>query len=109
MEKKDIYKAEFEKLTEIFSNVDESKRKLVEGLIEDAAFLKSENWGLKNLLKETGMIKVHPKNKGLQKQVLGSKQYLQNLNSYAIVIRTLNGILSRDLIEEDDDELGDYE
>lgn len=109
MDKIHIYKVEFRKLTEIFSNVDESKRKLVEGLIEDASFLKAENWGLKNLLKETGMIKVHPTNNGLQKQVPAAKQYLQNLNSYAIVVRTLNGILSRDLIEEDDDELGDYE
>lgn len=109
MEKTDIYKAEIEKLTEIFGNVDESKRKLVEGLIEDAAFLKAENWELKNLLKETGMIKVHPTNKGLQKQVPAAKQYLQNLNSYAIVVRTLNGILSKDLIEEDDDDLEEFE
>lgn len=109
MEKSDVYKAEIEKLTEIFSNVDESKRKLVEGLIEDAAFLKSENWELKNLLKETGMIKVHPSIKSQQKQVFGAKQYLQNVSMYSTVIRTLNIILSKDLIEEDDDELEDYE
>lgn len=109
MEKTYIYKAEIEKLTEIFNNVDESKRKLVEGLIQDAAFLKTENQELKNLLKETGMIKIHPTNKGLQKQVPAAKQYLQNLNSYAIVIRTLNSVLSKDLIEEDDNDLEEFE
>lgn len=103
MEKSSVYKAEFEKLTEIFKDVEESKRKLVEGLIQDAAFLKAENFALKRILEKTGMIITHPSKLELQKTIPAAKEYRQNLNSYSIVIKTLNGILSKNIIEEDDD------
>lgn len=103
MEKSSVYKAEFEKLTEIFKDVEESKHKLVEGLIQDAAFLKSENFALKEILIKTGMIITHPSKLELQKQIPAAKEYRQNLNSYSVVIKTLNGVLSKNVIEEDDD------
>lgn len=40
MLKDNVYIQELSKLTEIFKDVDENKKKLVEGLIEEAAFLK---------------------------------------------------------------------
>lgn len=103
MSKKEIFEKELKKLTEIFQDVEESKRMLVEGLIEDAAFLKAENHELKGILNETGMIKVHPTNPQLQKSTEGAKQYLKNINSYAVVIKTLNGVLNKGVIEDDDD------
>ncbi|MBB6218194.1 regulator of replication initiation timing [Anaerosolibacter carboniphilus] len=108
MLKQDVYKAECEKLAEIFQEVESSKRRLVEGLIEDAAFLKAENFVLKQSLENTGMVKIHPQHPDLQKPIEAGKQYLKNLNSYAIVIKTLNGILQKNAIEEDD-ELGEFE
>lgn len=108
MTKEAIFKKELEKLTEIFNDVDESKRKLVEGLIEDAAFLKAENSILKEVISETGMVKIHPKHKDLQKPVEAAKQYLKNINSYSVVIKTLNGVLNKNAIEEDD-ELSEFE
>lgn len=103
MSKKAVYQKEHEKLTEIFQDVEESKRKLVEGLIEDASFLFAENYELKQVLKEIGMVNFHPSNKQLQKPVEASKQYLKNINSYAVIIKTLNGVLNKNIIEEDDD------
>lgn len=103
IDKKSIYNAEIEKLHTIFAEVDEPKRELVDGLIQEAAFLYSENAALRESLKNTGMIKVHPNNPQLQKMLPAATQYLKNLNSYAVVIKTLNGILSKNLIEEDDD------
>lgn len=103
MEKHDVYKKELNKLNEIFQDVEESKAKLVEGLIEDAAFLKAENYVLKKAIKETGMVKIHPKNSGLQKPIETAKQYLKNINSYAVVIKTLNGVLQKNVVEDDDD------
>ena len=108
MSKRAVYDSEKKKLTEVFSNVEESKRKLVEGLIEDACFLKSENHDLKATLTETGMVNFHPTKKELQKPVEAARQYLKNVNSYAVIIKTLNGVLNKNILE-DDDELSEFE
>lgn len=108
MLKKEIYQKELAKLTDIFQDVEEGKRKLVEGLIEDAAFLKAENVILKESIAKTGMVKIHPDQPDLQKPIETAKQYLKNINSYSVVIKTLNGVLNKTLME-DDDELSDFE
>lgn len=108
MPRSEIYKKELAKLNEIFSDVEDSKRKLVDGLIEDAAFLKTENNILKKSITETGMVKINPDNSTQQKPIETAKQYLKNINSYAVVIKTLNGILSKN-VEDDDDEMSEFE
>lgn len=108
MSKKAVYQAEQEKLTQIFQEVDESVRRLVEGLIEDACFLKAENHELKEVLKETGMVKMHPTDKHLQKPVEAARQYLKNVNSYAVIVKTLNGVLNKNIIEDDEEDLGEF-
>jgi len=100
--KQEVQQKELEKLTVIFADVDPTKRKLIEGLIEDAAFLKAENYVLKEAITETGMVRLHPQHPEIQKPVETAKQYLKNVNTYAVIIKTLNGILSKNLIEEDD-------
>lgn len=101
--KQDVYQQEFNKLTEIFQDVEEPKRKLVEGLIEDAAFLRAENYDLKKSIEQTGMVKIHPQHPDMQKQIPSAAQYLKNINSYAVVIKTLNGVLLKNTIESDDE------
>jgi regulator of replication initiation timing len=108
MSKRAVYQQELAKLTEIFKDVDEAKRKLVEGLVEDAAFLKAENSVIKEAISITGMVKIHPNHPELQKPIEAAKQYLKNINSYSVVIKTLNGVLNKNIIEDEDD-LGDYE
>lgn len=103
MSKQKVYEKELKKLTEIFNDVDESKKKLVEGLIQDAAFLYAENVELKELIDKVGMIKVHPEYAEIQKPTEVGKQLLKNLNSYAVIIKTLNGVLSKGTIDDDDD------
>ena len=103
MTKQEIYDEELQKLTEIFETVDESKRILVNGLIKDAAFLKSENETMKIIMKNTGMVKIHSEKQELQKILPIATQYLKSVNSYATVIKTLNGILTKNIIEVDDD------
>lgn len=105
----EVYNKEKEKLVDIFLNVEESKRKLVDGLIEDAAFLKAENYKLKQSIKETGMVLIHPNTPTLQKPIETGKQYLKNVNTYSVIIKTLNGILSKNMLDDDDDGLDDYE
>lgn len=102
MSKSDEYKRELAKLTEIFNDVEDSRRKLVEGLIEDAAFLKAENFILKQQITETGMVKIHPQHPEIQKPIETAKQFLKNVGVYAVVIKTLSGVLSKNIIETDD-------
>lgn len=103
MTKQKVYELELAKLNEIFEEVEEPKKKLVQGLIEDAAFLKAENYILKQIIKDTGMVKIHPQHPELQKPIEVGKQYLKNINSYSVVIKTLNGVLQKSTIEADDD------
>ncbi len=101
--KNKVYQKELIKLREIFVGVEDNKRKLVEGLIEDAAFLLSENYVLKQSIEKSGMVKCHPNYPDIQKPILSASQYLKNINSYAIIIKTLNGILQKNTIEGTDE------
>lgn len=103
MTKKEAYNKELEKLNEIFIDVEESDKKLVEGLIQDAAFLYAENYDLKQILNKTGMIKIHPDDSSKQKSLPIAKEYRQNLNSYSVVIKTLSSVLQKKIDDEDDD------
>lgn len=103
MSKQEVYQKELDKLTKIFADVEPSKAQLVEGLIEDAAFLKSENAVLRDTIAVTGMVKIHPHHPELQKPTEAAKQYLKNINSYAVVIKTLNGVLNKGIIEDEED------
>jgi hypothetical protein len=107
-EKQAKYQAEFAKLTALFDDVEPAQKDLVSGLIHDAAFLYAENWALRQTLEATGMIKVHPQHPEMQKPVEAARQYRQNVGAYAVIIKTLNGVLSKNEIEDDDD-MGDYE
>lgn len=102
-EKKDVFNKELTKLREIFRKVDPEKAELVDGLIQDAAFIKSENYELRSRLSETGMVEFHPSNPRLQRTVEAAKQYLKNVNSYAVIVKTLNGVLMKDVIEDEDE------
>ena len=107
--KTDEYQKELEKLNKIFESIEPDKRDLVQGLIQDAAFLLSENITLRSIIDRTGMIKVHPQYEDIQKPTEAAKQYLKNVNSYSVVIKTLSGILNKSIMEQDEDELGEYE
>ena len=102
IKKSEVYQKEQEKLKKLFENIEENKTRLVDGLIDDAAFLFAQNIELKQILDKTGMVKVNPKNKDMQKTVPAAAQYLKNVNSYANVIKALNAILSKGIMEEDD-------
>lgn len=101
-DKSAVYQQEYVKLTEIFMDVEESKRKLVEGLIQETAFLKGELFDMKNILEETGMIRVNPANKAMQKTIPIANEYRRTVNIYALNIKVLNSILMKDTIEADD-------
>lgn len=107
-DKRMVFQAEYDKLQTIFSDVDEKKRQLVEGLIGDAAFLYAENKALKRILAGSGTVCINPNNPTQQRPVPAATQYLKNANSYAVIIKTLNGVLSKNEIEADDESMDDF-
>lgn len=102
MLKSEILQKERDKMLEIFKDVEPTKAQLVQGLIDDAAFLYAENQQLRVLMAKTGMIKIHPKHSELQKPTEAAKQFLKNVNSYSVIIKTLNSVLSKNILEPDD-------
>ena len=97
------FQKEQARLLELFKDIEPDKAKLAEGLIEDAAFLRSQNHLLRQALVETGMVKIHPQHKDIQKPVETARQYLKNVSSYSVIIKTLNGILQKNTIEDEDE------
>lgn len=103
MSKAEVYQKERMKLFELFRNIEPSKALLVEGLIEDAAFLLAENYELRGIIGKAGMVKFHPHHSDIQRTTEAAKQYLRNVNSYAVVIKTLNGVLHKGTMEGEED------
>lgn len=92
---------EVERLRSLFSNVDETKTQLVDNLIEQAAFMKVELGLIQEQIRKYGAIQVS--SKGSQRQTEAAKYYTKLVNSYGTVIKTLNSIMGKNIIDDDDD------
>lgn len=91
---------EYERLKSLFSLVDESKTKLVDNLIYQAAFMKVELDKLQEQIRKHGAIQIS--SKGTQRQTEAAKYYKKLVNSYGTVIKTLNTILGTQVDDGDD-------
>lgn len=94
---------ELEKLLLIFEKVDPAKQQLVEKMVEHTAFLSNQLDEQKELIKTHGMVKIHPTNPSLQKQTEVGKQYLKTLQAYSLAIKTLNSVLTKNAVDDDDE------
>src|SRR5574344_1009967 len=92
---------EVERLRSLFSSVDETKTQLVDSLIEQAAFMKVELGILQEQIRKHGAVQVS--NKGAQRQTEAAKYYTKLVNSYGTVIKTLNSIMAKNVIDDDDE------
>jgi|SRR5574344_1557680 hypothetical protein len=97
----DKISAEYARLRALFRNVEPTKAELVDDLILKAAFLKVELSDIENNVKKYGS--VERSSKGNVRQSLYYKTYLQSLSVYQNIIRTLNAIIGKDNIDEDDE------
>jgi hypothetical protein len=95
--KSEAIKQEQAKLLEIFKDCDSSQKVLIQGLIEQAAYLYVENKELQKLLETTGMVRTHPSRPEFQKQVPAAKEYRSNATTYSVIIKTLNQILQQNV------------
>lgn len=80
-----------EELDEIFRDVDEDEKKLVNHLIDEVVFLEEQM----ERLKELPFIRIHPKNPAMQKATPAAKQYKEYSQSYMNAMRILLNILRK--------------
>ena len=92
---------EYERLRSLFSSVDPTKAELVDNLINEAAFMCVQLEQLREQIKTHGAIQFS--NKGGQRQTEAAKYYTKLINSYGTVIKTLNSIMGKNMIDEDDE------
>ena len=99
---------EYERLKTLFEGVDDIQLKLIDGALWEAARLRVELDNLNEIVKESGLIKVHPQNPSVQKELPVSKLIVKARANYLNYISKLSGLLGKN-IEDDDEDLGDYE
>ena len=96
----DKVKKEYERLSALFKDVEESKTKLVNELLLKAAFLKVQLDGLELQIKKYGAVQL--KN-GEFRESVSYKTFLSSLAVYQTIIKTLNSIMGKNTIDEDDE------
>lgn len=100
METKKI-QSEYERLSALFKDVDETKTKLVDELLKKAAFLKVQLDELQEEVVERGAVEYS--SKGNSRQTPCYKTFLASLGVYQTVIKTLNSVMGKNAIDEDDE------
>lgn len=101
-------KEEYERIKKLFDGVDEKQLSLVDGVIVEAARTKVELDKLHEIVKETGLMQVHPNNPSLQKELPVSKMIVKVRANYLSYISKLSQVLGT-TIDDDDEDLSGYE
>ena len=100
--------AEIERLKKEFNNADENKLRVLESLIEQAAY---ERLYLKKLNEEalkSGLVEFHPENAKLQRTLPISSEIAKHSASLTNIMDKLMKHLTIE-IDDDDEGLSDYE
>ena len=109
MDKQSVYKTELEKWRGLFVDTPDATKRGADGLIEKAAYLHSLCHELEGVIALSGAIKIHPQHPELQKQVPAVKEYARLAESYANLANKLNSILAKNVLDEDEDDLEEFE
>lgn len=78
-----------EKLRDIFKNIDEDKREVINPLIDDVVFIENKLIELRKL----PMIRVHPNNPARQETTPAGKMYKEFMQSYLNALKVLQRAL----------------
>lgn len=101
MSKLENVKLEYERLRSLFSSVDPTKAELVDNLINEAAFMRVQLENLQLQIRKYGAVQIS--SKGTQRQTEAAKFYTKLVNSYGTVIKTLNSIMGKNIVDDDDE------
>lgn len=100
---------EYERLKILFDGIDENNLSLLDGSLMECARLKVELDDLHEIVKETGLIKFNPNNMSQQKELPVSKLITKVRSNYLSYVSRLSGILGKNILDDDEDELAGYE
>ena len=100
---------EYERIKALFDGVDEKQLALVDGALWEAARLRVELNRLNEIVQETGLVKVHPDNPGMQKELPVSRLIVKARANYLNYIAKLSAILGKNAGGDDDDDMKEFE
>lgn len=100
---------EYEKVRNLFSECDEKILLLNDGVIREFARIKVELDDIHEIVKQTGLIKTHPDNPFLQKELVATKTLTRCRANYLNYAAKLSSILGKELIAEEDFDLDEFE
>lgn len=100
---------EYARIKALFDGVDEKQLALIDGAIWEAARLRMELNELHDVAKQSGSIKVDPENPLRQKELPVSRMKVKVRANYLNYIVKLSQILGRNLNDEEDDDLSEFE
>ena len=98
---------EYERIKALFDGVDEKQLALVDGTIWEAARLRVELNQLHKIVQQTGLLKLHPENPAMQKELPVSRMIVKVRANYLNYIAKLSGVLGRS-VDEDEDGLDEF-
>jgi hypothetical protein len=101
MSKIENVQIEYERLRSLFSSVDPTKAELVDNLLNEAAFMRVQLENLQQQIRKYGAVQIS--SKGTQIQTEAAKYYTKLVNSYGNVIKTLNTIMGKNMIDDNDE------
>jgi len=99
---------EYERIRALFEGIDEKQLALIDGALWEAARLRAELNRLHEIAAVSGLVKQHPDNPLLQKELPVSRLIVKVRASYLNYIAKLSGVLGRTAQDEDED-LSEFE
>jgi hypothetical protein len=73
----------------------------VDNLLNEAAFMRVQLENLQQQIRKYGAVQIS--SKGTQRQTEAAKYYTKLVNSYGNVIKTLNTIMGKNMIDDNDE------
>lgn len=95
MDRKAEIQKEFEKLKQIFSELEQKELDFISGLLEETAYQKVTLCEMREIMSETGMLLIHPKDNTKQKALPIANEYRRTANIYALNIKQLYSLLHK--------------
>ncbi|MCI9355102.1 MAG: hypothetical protein HFE58_09985 [Firmicutes bacterium] len=95
MDRKAEIQKEFEKLKQIFSELEQKELDFISGLLEETAYQKVTLCEMREIMSEIGMLLIHPKDNTKQKALPIANEYRRTANIYALNIKQLYSLLHK--------------
>ena len=99
---------EYARIKELFSGIDEKQLDLMEGAFWECARLRVELDDLNKIINKTGLLKVHPDNTEMQKELPVSRLVVKARANYLNYLSKLSNILGIN-VEDDENDMAEFE